>query len=349
MFKLLLISILSLTGFASEYGTINGELRAFSFDRSFDNTAPDSKAVTAGGIVRYTTPTVSNLSASVAYYGSFNTGIYSDTQGKSTALLQADGSNIGFLGEANIKFDNGEEQLVIGRQRLSTPLANDHDLRLLPSTYQGVTASYKPYGVQVGHITKYSGFGSKYDGFNDIDSFSFIAVSKFNANAQYIHSDVRDYYYADYMHTFNDLTLRAQVGGNDNKFADNSVFYGAKATYKFKYVDASILSDEIRGNNFKAIESGALYTDWMQGYAIYEPSKAYGFQLANVTGNFSTTIGAVTVTNGIIDDYTEYQADEIYQITKDQKLRFRYSEKHQSATSLREDRNDMRVIYYLAF
>ena len=84
---------------ANEYGSINGELRAFSFDRSFEKpNTPDSEAVTVGGIIRYTTPPVFNLSAQVAYYASLNTGIHSDKAGQSSALLTSDGKNIGFIG-----------------------------------------------------------------------------------------------------------------------------------------------------------------------------------------------------------------------------------------------------------
>lgn len=348
--------ILSIAAFATlvsanEYGTINGELRAFSFDRSFDKpNTPDSEAVTVGGIIRYTTPPVFNLSAQVAYYTSLNTGIHSDETGKSSALLASDGSNIGFIGEANIRLNTPEMQIVYGRQQLSTPLANNHDLRLLPSVYHGVTAQYKPYGLEAGHITKYSGFGSKYDGLQDIPSFTYLMHTSKYITAQFIQSEPRDYYYAEANYAINDLSLRAQFGANDNTVGKDSQMYGVKATYALPHQSSvALLANKINGNRWLAIESGAMYSDWMQGYGLYEPSKAYGFQLTNQFKSLSTTLGAVRVADGIVDNYVEYQADFIYQINKANKARLRYSEKHQDSESLREDRNDLRIIYYYAF
>lgn len=348
MKRLILLSALVASALQAE--GINGELRAFSFDRSFDGVAPHSRAVTVGGVVRYETPKLNDVSATIGYYGSFNTNAHSDQEGKGTALLQANGENIGFIGEANLKYDDGAVQVVLGRQRLSTPLANDHDLRLLPSVYHGVTAMYKPWGLQGGHITKYSGFGSKYDGFKDIPTFDFVSFSKYGVNAQAIRSDLRDYYYADCTVSLGDLTLKAQGGANDNATGKDSTMWGAKATYQLPLqTSVSLLGNEIHGNRWLAIESGAMFSDWQQGYGLYEPSKAWGFQLANTYGSLSTTIGAVKVAGGVTDDYIEYQGDVIYQVTKQQKVRLRYSEKHQSARSNREDRNDLRVIYYYTF
>lgn len=349
MKKVLLFTLLGLACQASEWGSTNGELRGMSFDRSFDGVAPHSRAVTLGGVLRYQTPIYNDLSATIGYYGSFNTNAYSDAEGRGTAMLQPNGNDISFLGEASVKYDNGTVQAIAGRQRLSTPMANDHDLRLLPSVYQGVTAMYKPYGIQIGHITKYSGFGSKYSGFQDIPTFDFLSFSKYNINAQAIHSDPRDYYYGDYTHAIGNLTFKAQAGANDNHGGKDSTMYGAKGTYVIGSNSLSILGNEIQGNRWLSIESGAMFSDWMQGYGLYEPSKALGVQLANTLGSFSTTIGAVKVSGGVVDDYVEYQGDLIWQATKQQKLRLRYSEKHQTAESLREDRNDLRVIYYYGF
>lgn len=352
MKKLIAIIACFASLFSADKGSLNGELRAFSFDRSFDKeNVPDSQAVTIGGIVRYTTPQIEHVSASIAYYGSFNTGLHHDNEGKASALLTAEGNDLSFIGEANLKFENDALKIIFGRQRLSTPLANDHDLRLLPSTYHGITAMHTPFGLQVGHITKYSGFGSKFDGFKDIDSFDFIYFSKFDINAQYIKSDARDYYYADYTKSCNTLTAKVQVGGNNNKFpnSDSSLFYGAKLSYLIGTTTLSVMSDVITGNNFYAIEAGPLFTDLMQGYGPYEPSHAYGGSISQAFGKSSITLTVVDVDGGIVDNYQEYQADGIYQINDTNKLRVRYSEKHQDPSSSREDRNDLRIIYYLAF
>jgi hypothetical protein len=334
---------------ADDLGAISGELRAFSFDRSFDHTAPHSRAVTVGGIVKYTTPVTMDLSATIGYYTSMNTNIYTDKEGKGTSLLQTDGSNLGFFGEANVKYDNGIVQLIGGRQRLSTPLANDHDLRLLPSAYQGVTAQYKPLGITLGHITAYSGFGSKYDEFLGIPHFDFVSFSNYDVNAQIVLSNIRDYYYVDYSKTLGDIVLKGQYGANNNAFDKDSQMYGVKASYIIGDSSVSVLGNTITGNRWLSIESGAMFTDWMQGYGLYEPSNALGIQFSNTNGKLSTTLGAVKVSGGVTDDYVEYQTDLIYQINNSSKVRIRYSLKDQTAESNREDRNDLRVIYYYAF
>lgn len=328
---------------------LNGELRAFSFDRSFNNTAPHSRALTLGGVVKYTTPVVYDVSATVGYYASSNTNYYRYDEGKASGMVRADGEDLAFIGEANVKYDTDKVQVVFGRQRLATPLANDHDLRMLPSSYYGATAMYKPWGIQIGHITKYTGFCSKWDEFRDIPTFDYVYFSKYGVNAQIALSDVRNYYYGDYTYGIGNLSLKAQAGANDNAIGKDSRMYGLKVSYKIHDTTMSVFNNEITGARWLAIESGAMFTDFMQGYGPYEPSTALGMSISNTTGALTSALSIADVRGGVTDSYTEYQGDVIYQINKENKARVRYSQKHQSPTSNREDRNDLRIIYYYTF
>jgi hypothetical protein len=117
--------------------------------------------------------------------------------------------------------------------------------------------------------------------------------------------------------------------------------------------DFTLLYDKVDDNDFKAVESGPMYSDWQQGYGNYEPSEAFGGQIiAHPFAGMSFKVGYVDVAadEGFDrDDFTEMNIDAKYKINAMSKLRVRYSQKDQTETSSREDRDDFRIIYYLDF
>ncbi len=74
--------------------------------------------------------------------------------------------------------------------------------------------------------------------------------------------------------------MKAQFGGNAYNSAPNSTLVGAKiGTSLFGIVDIALLYDKISGNNFETVNSAPIYTDFQQGYGLYEPSTAFGIQV----------------------------------------------------------------------
>ncbi len=348
-------------------GKFSADMQLFYMVRDFDDPAKtDAKALTFGGIVKYQSGVYEGFDFAFAYYGSHRVGgFFSREEGIGTSLLQPDGEDIAFLGEAYLEYRNDAFGAKVGRQRLSTPLMNDHYLRLLPSVYEAA----KLFGtlgntyLEGGYVQAYSGFGSKYSGFEDMeekwgeDGLGYVylkdkSIENLTFRAQYIWAisdtastgepiSVLDYRYADIAYALPWGTksyIKAQYGGNDYNDADDSSMYGVKVgTRAVDWLDVALLWNKIEDNNFKAVEAGPMYSDWQQGYGPYEPSSAVGGQMIFYpVENSKIKLGYVEVDSDtplLIDDYSEFNLDAWYHFNDWNKIRVRYSIKDQSDES----------------
>ena len=313
-------------GEALKNGTYSTNARVFYFDRSFDKDGvDDAQALTAGGIMKYQSGSFYGLKAGIAYYGSHRLGnVFSRDEGKGTSILGRSGEDLAFLGEAYLEYCFCETGLTnttikVGRQQLSTPLIQNHDLRILPSVYEAAILKNTDIidtNIELGYVRKYTGFTSKDNTFNDYntkwgkDGLGYIsvknksianlslrgqyvlAISDEDANGERIIDlknkqgknldQVEDYKYLDakYALPFGEKTyIKAQYGGNAYTTGDDSLLYGVKAGTSLGMFDFAVLYDKVQDNVFKAVESGPMYSDWQQGYGNYEPSEAFGGQI----------------------------------------------------------------------
>ena len=381
-------TVTSLSAVTFEESIKNGEfsanMRTFFFDRSFDAPGVDNAtALTFGGIMKYETGDYNGLKVGFAYYGSQRIGgMYSREEGSGTSILGRDGEDLGFLGEAYLEYTRDNTMVKVGRQQLATPLIQNHDLRILPSVYEAAivrNTDIPDTMVELGYVSRYTGFTSKENEFLDFNSkwgenglaylsFSNKSIKDLSIRGQYVLavSDedktgatiaVTDYRYLDaaYNLPFGDKTyIKAQYGGNAYSVGNDSMLIGAKVgTTLAGMLDVAVLFDKISDNSFKAVESGPMYSDWQQGYGNYEASTAFGGQLiARPLDGLSLKVGYVDVSadeGNVRDDFSEFNFDGKYAINSWSKIRVRYSNKDQTDTSDREDRDDFRVIYYTNF
>lgn len=378
-------------GEALTNGTYSTKARVFYFNRGFDapSTADNAQALTAGGIMKYETGSFNGLKAGIAYYGSHRLGsIFTREEGKGTSILGRSGEDLSFLGEAYLEYclycageGLSNTTIKIGRQQLSTPLIQNHDLRILPSVYEAAiikNEDIKDTSVELGFVKRYTGFTSKDNRFNDYnkkwgeDGLGYISIknksiANLSVRAQYVKAisdtdkagntiKVDDYRYIDakYALPFGEKTyIKAQYGGNAYNVGDDSTLYGVKVGTSMGMFDFALLYDKVDDNEFKAVESGPMYSDWQQGYGNYEPSEAFGGQIiAHPFAGMSFKVGYVDVASDegfVRDDFSEMNIDAKYALNDYSKIRVRYSLKDQTDESDREDRDDFRIIYYLNF
>ena len=384
-------------GDALKNGEFTAALRTFYFDRSFDEDKtgnPNATALTFGGILKYESASYYGAKFGIAYYGSQRIGgIFSREEGVGTSILGRDGENLGFLGEAFLEYDISNTMVKVGRQQLATPLIQNHDLRILPSVYEAAilrNTDISDTMIELGYVGAYTGFTSKENEFLDFNEkwgdkgLAYIylnnkSIENLTIRAQYVGalSDVNDmgeliavndYRYIDAKYAIpmgKNSYIKAQYGGNAYNIGEDSSLFGAKAGTTFWMVDVAVLYDKISDNNFKAVESGPMYSDWQQGYGPYEPSTAFGGQIViKPLAGLSLKLGYVDVTSDtqfLYDDFTEFNLDLKYAINDWSAIRVRYSIKDQSDASEalrydgidgnggREDRDDFRIIYYMNF
>ena len=370
-------------------GKITARLRAFYFDRSFDESKTgkkNAKAMTAGGIIKYVSGDYHGLSFGLAHYSSTRLGnTFSRDEGSGTSILGRDGEDLAFLGEAYLQYDVGNTMFKVGRQQLATPLMQNHDLRILPSVYEAAIIKIRDIPkttVEVGFVDRYTGFTSKENAFLDKktgkDGLAYISLNNKSVDglalrAQYIKALTDDasresYSYFDAKYSIpagKNSYIKAQFGQNGYKDGDDSTLVGGKIGTTVGMFDLALLYDKVSDNAFQAFESGPMYSDWQQGYGPYEASTAVGGQIVlKPMSDVSLKVGFVDVksdTNLLVDDFTELNIDAKYTINSYSKIRVRYSMKDQSDASEklrfdgvdgnggREDRDDFRIIYYMNF
>jgi len=370
-------------------GKFTANLRAFYFDRSFDedNTGKENAtALTAGGIIKYVSGDYHGFSFGVAHYSSTRLGnTFTREEGSGTSILGRSGENLAFVGEAYLQYDIGNTMLKVGRQQLSTPLMQNHDLRILPSVYEAAiirNTDIPDTMIEVGYVDRYTGFTSKENDFLDKktgeDGLAYVSmtnksIDNLSLRGQYIAAltdgterEAYGYIDAKYSLPFGTGTyVKGQFGFNGYNEGEDSTLVGAKVGTTIGMFSIAALYDKISDNKFQAFESGPMYSDWQQGYGPYEQSTAYGGQLVvKPLDGLSVKFGYVNVesdTSMLFDDFTEFNLDAKYTINSWSKIRVRYSIKDQSDESEalrfdgidgnggREDRDDFRIIYYMNF
>jgi hypothetical protein len=377
-------------GDALKNGKFTAKLRAFYFDRSFDEDVtgnPNATALTAGGIIKYESAAYYGFKFGLAHYSSTRLGnTFTREEGKGTSILGRSGENLAFLGEAYIQYDIGNTMFKVGRQQLSTPLIQNHDLRILPSVYEAAIIRNKDIPdtmIEIGYVDRYTGFTSKDNGFTDNKtgkdglaylSFTNKSINNLSVRGQYVKAltdgaSRETYTYLDAKYSVpvgKNTYIKAQYGGNTYLTEEDSTLFGAKIGTTLGMFDVAAVYDKISGYQFQAFESGPMYTDWQQGYGNYEASTAVGGQIVvKPMDGLSLKFGYVDVSaddGNLRDDFTEFNFDGKYTINDWSKIRVRYSIKDQSDASEanrggvnpngstgREDRNDFRIIYYMNF
>ncbi len=356
-------------------GKFTIDARVFYFERTFADeyltgtTKDTTTALTAGGIMKYVSDDYMGLKAGVAYYGSTSLGLYSRVEGEGTSLLErGTGNDLGFLGEAYLEYNINNTTVKLGKQRLSTPLMNDHDLRILLSSYEAYivkNTDLPDTTIEAGLVKRYTGFTAKDNEFLDNknkwgdDGLGYIyltnkSIENLTLNAQYIMAisdtytdtagatadiSLLDYRYADFTYNLaavgTKTYLKAQYGGNAYKTGDDSMMYGAKIGTTIRMFDLAALFNKISDNNFKAVEAGPMYSDWQQGYGNYGPSTAFGGQVTiKPVEGLSIKLAYVDVSadeNEKKDDFSEFNLDTNYVINDISKLRVRYSIKNETS------------------
>lgn len=362
---------------ALQNGDTSLNLSVGYFDRGFDDPGKNNaEAFTAGGIAKYESASFNNFKIGLAYFGSHNLGIIDRDKGKGTSYLQSDGHDISFLGEAYIGFDTGAHQLKFGRQRLSTPLMDDHNIRLLPSSYEALiyrNRSIADTMIELGVVKRYSGFTSKLSDFkspdakwgNDGLAYIFVTtkIADIVLRGQFIDTlddsgSRKSFHYIDTAMplSFGEKSyIKSQFGGTNYQVGDTSKMFGLKTGTSFGSVDVAFSYNSIRDGNFQAVESGPMYTDWQQGYGPYQPSDAYGVQVVlHPNAKSSIKLGYVDIDGkdgSRVDGYGEFNLDAKYNITDVSSVRLRYSTKNQEYEDIngRYDRDDLRLYYYHTF
>lgn len=120
---------------------ISGDLRSYFFQRDFKAGTTDKESFAIGGIVRGRFDPNPALKAGISLYTSQGAGL-NDNDKNVYNLLATSASgkheNYTALGEAFIDIHNQSMSLKLGRQEMTTPWLNLHDVRMTPQSFDAV-------------------------------------------------------------------------------------------------------------------------------------------------------------------------------------------------------------------
>ena len=127
-------------------GHIDGQLRTYYFSRLFDaSTVPDASALSGAALINLQSGSFGggfSLGASFLTANSF--GTQSNNPARIDSTLMGNSNSVSALGQAYVQYQNALMQLRAGYQYLNTPWMGQSDSRVLPASYNAVSAVFKP-------------------------------------------------------------------------------------------------------------------------------------------------------------------------------------------------------------
>jgi len=156
-------------------GMFYGRLRTNMFlwdwknDNFPDGKLMDDKAMGVGGSLMFKTAPISGFSATAALYTSQNPTFFREDKenvgyvkaGKDTFSRYDTTENghygMSVLGQAYLQYDVSKTSLILGRQLFETVFTKSNDTKMIPNTFDGITATIKEFDkttIKLGYLAK---------------------------------------------------------------------------------------------------------------------------------------------------------------------------------------------------
>jgi len=128
-------------------GHVDGELRLYNFNRSYDyETASKPSAHAFGGsiLLNAQTGSLDGFSAGVSFLSANALGSLSNNPKRVDTTLMGASDSLSALGQAYLQYKNDWFMARVGDQYLNTPWMGNSDGRLLPNSYEAMTVDFTP-------------------------------------------------------------------------------------------------------------------------------------------------------------------------------------------------------------
>lgn len=130
----------------SDVFDLEADFRSYFFQRDFKGGTQDQESLAFGGILRASIHPYSSLMTVVSLYTSQGAGLNDKTKDVYNLLAKDDNGrhkNYTALGEAYIDAGTESLRLRLGRQEMTTPWINRHDVRMTPQSFDAVVLAWK--------------------------------------------------------------------------------------------------------------------------------------------------------------------------------------------------------------
>lgn len=167
-----ILLIVPLELLSQEWGNVKTQLRLYSMIEDNHEPLRDYEGVAFGGKILYQTPQFWNVKGTIGLYGSRfvydNVGtdrlepLAANKGSRYVAGLvdstDVDNQSVAGVGEAYLRYSNGDVYIDIGRVKLDTPFINPQDGRMIPTFEEGIWSKMKldsQWSVQGGFIERF--------------------------------------------------------------------------------------------------------------------------------------------------------------------------------------------------
>lgn len=153
--SLIFLGVTAEAGAQSEEGAISdvitqshvdGELRLYNFNRIYDgkDNRPDQHALSSALLLNGTTGSFHGFSIGASLAGVSDLGSKDDNPTKVDTTLMGDRSSYAAVTQAYLQYKRDWLTLKGGYQYLNTPWMSGSDIRVVPASYNAVTATFTP-------------------------------------------------------------------------------------------------------------------------------------------------------------------------------------------------------------
>jgi hypothetical protein len=139
---------------------LKADFRSYFFQRDFKGETRDQESLAFGGILRAAFHPYSSLKSVVSLYTSQGAGLNDKNKDVYNLLAKDDNGrhkNYTALGEAYIEAGTESLHLRLGRQEMTTPWINRHDVRMTPQSFDAVLFAWRLTGsddLYFCHVTR---------------------------------------------------------------------------------------------------------------------------------------------------------------------------------------------------
>ncbi|MFK5975308.1 MAG: OprD family outer membrane porin [Sulfurovum sp.] len=235
-------------------GTFKTHIELFYYDiNSLEDNENNSYATVAGGFIDYRSKALwGHLGVDIKHY--YSHLIFDTKNPNKTSLTDTAGHEINPLAELYLYYQNdfmqdGFMEIRVGKQQLNTPLINSDTTRLIPFSYEAITAKFnfsKTTTLSLGHVYKYRANNS--ENYTDFTSSGYAenGVSFIGLNTRF--GDVEHQWYYFYSKELYNA-LHIEVKGKIPYDETRDIIYGVQAIYTFKNANGKSIDNLNNGGD----------------------------------------------------------------------------------------------------
>ena len=210
-----------------------------------------------------------------------------------------------YFGNANITFIKNKTALIVGRQKLDTPMLGSFDWLLAPSHFEATTLVQKVDG-----LTMVASYVKKLRANNSGTEFVKLADRNYaigmvysgvvDANMWYYNIDAKKYtqIYTDASEKKGNTIYSFQIVSTDYDLGDDSMAYGAKFESISSGWNFSFAYNKIEDREVGFVEVDSLYTSSWNSRASTKLNSSYKVETSTESKNLSTTLSYAKYDDG---------------------------------------------------